>query len=154
MWCISTTSLMSASFRMNIHVCHCCVSLAVFLITMMTRALTKQSMWSILRDCRLLTSASRSLSRASIRKSCQPSSQHNHSCPKLFSAKLFARCLSSGPVASPADLRSPVPDVEIPNISFAEFICGRCDEFKDRIALVSVSGHSQMLPKMPFSLQQ
>lgn len=104
---------------------------------MMMQALTRRNTWGILQECRLLTSPLRPLSTAPIKRSCQPSSQHSHGCSRLFSEKLFARCLSSGPVASPADLRSTVPDVEIPNVSFAEFICNRCDQFKDRIALVS-----------------
>lgn len=114
-----------------------CVSLAVFLTAMMMQALTRRNTWGILQECRLLTSPLRPLSTAPIKRFCQPSS-HSHGCSRLCSERLFARCLSSGPVASPADLRSTRPDVEIPNISFAEFICNRCDQFKDRLALVSV----------------
>ncbi|KAK7104284.1 hypothetical protein V1264_019032 [Littorina saxatilis] len=97
----------------------------------MKRALTKQNLRSILRECGI-SSSSRALSYTSIRKPNQPCLTQNLRSALVRSS---ARCLSSGPVTSPADIRSRIPDVEIPDVSFAEFILGRCDEFKDNIAV-------------------
>ncbi|XP_076442304.1 putative 4-coumarate--CoA ligase 1 [Babylonia areolata] len=46
-----------------------------------------------------------------------------------------ARSLSSGQVVSPADIRSHLPDLDIPVLSLQEFIFPRCDMFKDKVAV-------------------
>ncbi|KAL8601563.1 hypothetical protein ACOMHN_003829 [Nucella lapillus] len=77
------------------------------------------------------------LSQAPCWRSRTPlSGNHSRKIPTQATCNVSsARLLSSGPVLSPGDIRSHVPDVDIPVISFAEFIFSRCDLFKDSIAV-------------------
>ncbi|XP_076455509.1 uncharacterized protein LOC143290105 [Babylonia areolata] len=64
------------------------------------------------------------------------SEQDGSRIPKIRnSAMVSARLLTSGQVVYPAQMRSPLPDLDIPVVSFAEFILPRCDQFKDKVAV-------------------
>lgn len=57
-------------------------------------------------------------------------------CPRKRSLTRGSfQSLSTGSALDPGNIRSPVPDIEIPKINFAELMFQRCDEFKDLIAL-------------------
>ena len=76
--------------------------------------------------------------------SCVPlfSSCANVECINTCGRTSHVQCIHSFSqhdiILDPGNLRSNVPDVDIPDVSFGEFILNRCNEFKDLCALVSV----------------
>ncbi|KAL8589754.1 hypothetical protein ACOMHN_027262 [Nucella lapillus] len=101
----------------------------------MKRAVTQRALWNALQEWGIQSSASRTVSTTSLQKQPWMKLNHGHRGGHLHRTGSSARWLASAPVPSLAEFTSPLPDVEIPDVSFAEFLYGRCDEFKNNVAV-------------------
>ncbi|PVD26202.1 hypothetical protein C0Q70_13871 [Pomacea canaliculata] len=93
---------------------------------LMARLVSKEQ--QMLRHFRQLFDQKALLQNLNCQSKCQP---------QISLQKTHLRCLSTDiKRVSPANILSPVPDINIPNVSFAEFMFSKWDEFKDDLAVV------------------
>ncbi|XP_076464333.1 putative 4-coumarate--CoA ligase 1 [Babylonia areolata] len=109
---------------------------------MMKRAFAKRTVWKGLHECGgLKSSSSRSFASTTFQKhprslsSICINSSGDGNFMKTASVWRGLSSSTSGPARPLAEFSSSLADVEIPDVSFAEFICRRCDDFKDKVAV-------------------
>lgn len=83
-------------------------------------------------------------------RSCLLKHESRHHVSKLLagysnskSENVYCREFSTGTAAAPNEdyiLRSPLSDIEIPNVTILEYVLEKTKRFDDRIAMVSTDG--------------